>query len=141
MEYDIPVLILEYITSATTMRAPTTVVTYSKASGSEYFNSSVTYDVQRNMVRRTLWSDITDMDSNQCPSASIAESSDTKNPSTSERKKSIHYVDKTIDRDIKPSERPESRRECQWSTCTTCEEWIDPLHRLSSLLLAQCGQS
>ena len=93
------------------------------------------------MVRRMLWSDITDMDSDQCPNASIAESSDTKSSTTFERKKSIHYVDKTIDRDVKPSERPESRRECQWSTCTTCEEWTGPLHRLSSLLFAQCVQS
>ena len=60
---------------------------------------------------------------------------------TFERKKSIHHADKTLDRDINPSKRPESRRECQWSTCTTREEWTDPLHRLSSLLFAQCVQS
>ena len=141
MEYDIPVLILGYITSAPTMRVPTTVATYSNASGSDNFNSSVTYDVQGNMVRRMLWSDITDMDSDQWSNASIAESSDTKNSNTFEGKKSTHYVDKTIDRGIKPSERPEPQRECQWSTCTTCEEWIDPLHRLFSLLFSQCVQS
>ena len=30
---------------------------------------------------------------------------------------------------------------CQWSVCTTCEEWVDPLNRLSSLLFTQCVQS
>ena len=115
IEYDVPVLILEYIASVTTMRTPTTVATYSKVRGSYYFNSSVTYDVQTNMVRRMLWSHITDMDSDQCPNASIAENSDTKNSTTFEKKKSVHHTNETIDRDIKPSKRPESRRECQSS--------------------------
>ena len=141
IEYDVPMLILESTASATTMRAPTTLVAYSEAHESDYFNSSVTYDVQTNMVRRMLWSEITDMDSDQCPNASIAENSDTKNSTTFERKKSVHHTNETIDCDIKPSKRPESRRECQWSTCTTREERIDPLHRLSSLLFAQCVQS
>ena len=114
------------------MKTPT-VATQSKARGSDYFNSSVTYDVQTNTVKRTLWSEITeDMDPDQDPNASTAGSSETK---------SVHYINETIDRDIKPSKRAESRTECQWSMCTTREEWIDQLHRLSSLSFAQCVQS
>ena len=114
-----------------TMRMPT--ATQSKASGSDYFNSSVTYDVQTNAVKRTLWSETTDdMDTDQDPNANTAESSETK---------SVNYINETIDRDIKPRKRAESRRECQWSMCTTREEWSDPLHMLSSLSFAQCVQS
>ena len=112
------------------MRMPT--ATQSKASGSDYFNSSVTYDVQTN-EKRTLWSETTDdMDTDLDPNANTVESSETK---------SGHYINETFDRDIKPSKRAESRRECQWSMYTTREEWIDQLHRLSSLLFAQCVQS
>ena len=114
----------------TTMRMP--MATQLKASGFDYFNSSVTYDIQTN-GKRTLWSEITDMDSDQCPS--IAENSDTRNSTTTGKQ------NETIDCDIRPNKRPESRRECQWSTCTDCEEWIDQLHRLSSCLFAQRVQS
>ena len=112
------------------MRMPT--ATQLKASGSDYFNSSVTYDVQTN-GKRTLWSETTDdMDTEQDPNANTAKSSETK---------PVNYINETIDRDVKPRKRAESRRECQWSVCTTREEWIDQLHRLSSLLFAQCVQS
>ena len=134
--YDVP--IVENAASVITMKAPTTVVTYSKAYGSDYFSSSVTYDVQ---TRRMLWSEITDMDSDQCSDTNVAENSDTKNSTTPGKQKSVNYINKTIDRDIRPSKRPESRRECQWSVCTTCEEWFDPLNRFSSLLFTQCVQS
>ena len=123
------------------MKAPTTVVTQPEAHGSDYFSSSVTYDVQTAVVRRTLWSEITDMDSDQHPNANVTETSGTKNCDTSTKQESMHYINETIDRDIRPSKRPETRRECQWSTCTAREEWIDPLHRLSSLLFAHCVQS
>ena len=113
-----------------TMRMPT--ATQSKASGSDYFNSSGTYDVQTN-GKRTLWSETEDeMDTDQDPNANTEKSSDTK---------SVNYINETIDRDIKPRKRAESRRDCQWSMCTTREGWIDQLHRLSSLLFAQCVQS
>ena len=123
---------VEYAASVTTMKVPTTVVTQSKSRGSDYFSSSVIYDVQTAVERRTLWSEITDMDSDQHPNANVTETSGTKNSATPTRLESMHYINGTIDRDIRPSKRPESRRECQWSTCTTCEEWVDPLHRLSS---------
>ena len=91
------------------------------------------HDVQTNAVKRTLWSELTeDMDPVQDPNASTAGSSETK---------SVHYINETIDRDIKPSKRPESRRECQLSMCTAREEWIDQLHRLFSLSFAQRVQS
>ena len=75
------------------MNTPT-VAAQSKARGSDYFNSSVSYDVQTNVVKRTLWSEITeDMDPDQDPNASNTESSETK---------SVHHINETIDRDIKP---------------------------------------
>ena len=53
------------------------------------------------MVRRMLCSEITDMDSDQCPNANIAENSDTKNSTTPGKQKSVHYTNDTIDRDIR----------------------------------------
>ena len=64
VEYDAPAPILEYAASVTTMTVPTTVVTQpekpvkpeeSETHGSDYFNSSVTYDVQTALVRCMLW--------------------------------------------------------------------------------------
>ena len=95
------------------MKEPTTVVTQSQACGSDYFSSSVTHDVQTGVVRRTLWSEITDMDSDQHPNENVTETSGTKNSATSTRQESMHYTNGTIDRDIRPSKRPESQRECQ----------------------------
>ena len=40
------------------MKTPT-LATQSKAHGSDDFNSSVTYDVQTGVVKRTFWSEIT----------------------------------------------------------------------------------
>ena len=49
-----------------------------EARGSDYFNSSVTYDVQTD-GKSTLWSETTDdMDPDQDPNANTAESSETK---------------------------------------------------------------
>ena len=105
---------VEYAASVTAMKAPTTVVTQPEAHGSDYFSSSVTHDVQTAVVRRTSWSEITeDMDSDQHPNANIAETSGTKHPATPTKQESMHYINGTIDPDIRPSKRPESRRECQ----------------------------
>ena len=105
------------------------IATLSKASESDYFDSSVTYDVQT-IGKRTIWSETTDdMDTGQDPNTNTGVSSETK---------SVNYINEVIDRDIKSRKPAESWRKCQWSMCTTREAWIDQLHRPQTIFFVVC---
>ena len=95
--YDAPAPTVECAASVTTITESGTVVTQPVDHGYDYFSDSIAYDV---------WYADYNLRGSSFP---------WRRQDTSAKQESMHCTNETIDHDIRPGERPESRRECQWS--------------------------